>query len=247
MEIGTNVLRYQSFQKGSREKKWFLWTAVLWIFLWSGCNSSEVRKEDCIITCASESCMTLPRFAYELSLKLAAYPYDLKDDPDQYNLAVIELAANLAEQCQLLCAAKGKGIKILPEELQKEEESLLEGYSDEELDQFMIEEALRRRIWKQKMEQDLLIRRLIQMSLVKEISITQEEISAFYALQVQQNKDNEPDWIKDTDVLVEKLKAKKAQENYEEWMEQIRAAYPVTINKELLKQFLIYPPDESKG
>ncbi len=191
--------------------------------------------------------MTLPRFAYELSLKLAAYPYDLKDDPDQYNLAVIELAANLAEQCQLLCAAKDKGIKILPEELQKEEESLLEGYSDEALDQFMIEEALKRRIWKQKMEQDLLIRRFIQMSLVKEISITQEEISAFYALQVQQNKDNEPDWIKDTDVLVEKLKAKKAQENYEEWMEQIRASYPVTINKELLKQFLIYPPDESKG
>ncbi len=216
--------------------------------LWGGCHPlNESRKQDCIIECGADSCMTKARFSYELSLKLAAYPYDLKDDPDQYNQVVIELASNLAEQCQLLCAAREKGISISPEELKKTEESLLEGYSDEGLEQFMIEEVLRYRIWKQKMEQDLLIRQFIQTFLVEPIPITQEEISEFYALQVKQNKNNQSDWLEETEVLVEKLKAKKAQENYEKWVEQIRASYPVTINKELLQQFLMYPPDESKG
>ncbi len=215
--------------------------------LLGGCNSSEPRNQDYIISCGSCPCIKQSGFSYELSLKLSAYPYELKDDPDQYNQVVIELASNLAEQCQLLCAAREHGIKISPEELKKEEESLLEGYSAQDLEQLMMEEVVRHRIWKQKIEQNLSIRRFIQDSLIEQIPIAQEEISRFYDLQMKLNKGKGPDWIKNTDVLVEKLKARKAQENYEKWMEKIRQSYPVTINKQLLQQFLIYLPDESKG
>ncbi len=247
--------RYQGKTPGD---PWFVWKVVPWIFflgilllglsLLGGCNSSNdtEKKEDCIIQCGADSCVTLAEFSYEISLKLAAYPYGLKDDPDQYNQAVIDLAANLAEQYQLLCGARGKGIRISSEELKQAETSLLEGYSDQEFEQLMIEKALRYQIWKRKLEQDLLIRRFIQSFLVEQMTITQEEISEFYDFQMKLHHNIEPEWMKDTETLVERLKTKKARENYEQWMEQIRASCPVSINRELLRQFLITTPESKE-
>ncbi len=243
------ISRYQ-------EKKWgknqffriaVLWVSVLGMFLLGSCNSSnDAEKQDCIIQCSADSCVTLTEFSCEISLKLAAYPYGLEDDPDQYNQVIIDLAATLAEQCQLLCGAKEKGIRISSEELKQAETSLLEGYSDQELEQLMIEKALRYQTWKRKLEQDFLIRRFIQSFLVEQMSITQEEISKFYDLQIKLHHNTEPEWIKNTKILMEKLKAKKAQENYEQWMEQLKASCPVSINRELLRQFLITPPESKE-
>ncbi len=247
--------RYQGKSLG---ETWLVWEVVPWILflgiflvgicLLGGCNSSnDAAKHDCIIQCGTDSCVTLAEFSCEISLKLAAYPYGLEDDPDQYNQMIIDLAATLAEQCQLLCGAREKGIRISSEELEKAEASLLEGYSDQGVEQLMIEKALRYQTWKRKLEQDLLIRRFIQSFLVEQMSITQEEISEFYDLQIKLHHNTEPDWIKNTKVLMERLKTKKAQENYEQWMEQIKVSCPVSINRELLRQFLITLPESKEG
>ncbi len=226
-----------------RKSTWFVCGLIACILCWVGCDNScqKVKKENAVIGCPGVRCMDMEDFSHELSLKLAAYPYDIKDDPDAYNQVVIDLAANLAQQYQLLCGAKKQGIHIPREEVDTAEKSLREMYSDEDFQHLMLKEAVRYRYWKKKIKQDLMIREYIRVSLLASTSVTQDEIGQFYAREKELNGNEEPEWLKDTQTLILRLKEKKAGEVYDAWVEQLKETCPATINREILKKFLILP------
>ncbi len=226
----------------------FVWFLIACVLCWNGCKTphQNVQKENIIIFCPGLEGMDSEEFSHELSLKLAAYPYDIKKDPDFYNQVIIDLAANLAQQYQLLCGAKKKGIHASLDAVDAEEAAIREKYTEEEFQHLMLDEAVRYRVWKKKMEQDVTIREYIRVSLLESTSVTQEEIGRFYAREKELNGNEAPEWLKDTQTLILRVKEQKAQQNYGKWLEQLKEDCPVTINHGLLKKFLILPPEKGE-
>ena len=98
----------------------------------------------------------------------------------------------------------------------------------------------------------MIMEKLIEQELEAKIEITSQDIVAFYQKHGAQNlnaADKEGNSItnfQDEKLLVSRLRMQKTQDSYEEWVKTLWEEYPVEIDKEKLKTFLI-DIDTSKG
>ena len=73
----------------------------------------------------------------ELDLKLSAYPYDVKTDPELYNGVIVDLVSTLSEETLLLEKAAQTGITVSQSELASEEARLRAEYPDDTFQQML--------------------------------------------------------------------------------------------------------------
>ncbi|MEN8210144.1 MAG: hypothetical protein ABFR31_00380 [Thermodesulfobacteriota bacterium] len=187
-------------------------------------------------------------FSEELDRKRAAYPYDIKENPAEYNEVVIHLVKILSDEIVLLSAAADKEINISDQEVESAEKEFKKEYPENSFDQILLEEAISYSFWKKRFKKNMIIEKLIDQELKGKIEITPREIVEFYnnnsattpnVETSQQNNTTVLNKIKNERELVARLRAQKTQENYSKWMQNLYMAYPVEINKGKLKNFLI--------
>ena len=91
----------------------------------------------------------------------------------------------------------------------------------------------------------MIMEKLIDRELKQKIEITPGDIVDFYNSHNTTTIDdakNQPAFlnkIEDEEELVRRLRMQKTQDNYDDWIQELYKAYPVEINKEKLKDFLI--------
>lgn len=170
-------------------------------------------------------------FAQELDLKRAAYPYDLDQNPLEYNGLVLDLVSSFAEELVILSAAKEKGIWVDESELQAAETYFREDYPEESFDKMLLENAISYEFWKKRLEKNLIMEKFIQQELTDKIEITTQDLVAFYTKQRSQKMDEKE--------LLSKLRLEKSQDSYEDWIMELKKIYPMEINEKILARFLI--------
>ncbi|MCG8643538.1 MAG: hypothetical protein MI862_27675 [Desulfobacterales bacterium] len=202
--------------------------------------------------------ITPEAFAEELDLKMAAYPYNIKDQPAEYNDMVIHLVTVLSEELVLLSAAKDKGITVSEADQNMAETAFRRAYPEGSFDRMLLKNAISYPLWKKRFKKNMIIERIIDRELTQKIEISPDEIVEFY----QNNKTDKakllfrktgenpggkkPEGLKEErsdlqneERLISRLKMKKTQEAYDAWMQQLWNDYPVEIGKNSLKTFLI--------
>jgi len=210
-----------------------------------GCSEPEKEKAPEFLLKTPSMIITTGDFLEELDLKRAAYPYNIYENPAEYNEMVIHLVKMLSEEIILLSAAADKGVIVTEQEVVSAEEEFKKDYPEDSFNQILLENAISYSFWKKRFKKNMIMDELIDQELKKKIEITSRDLKEFY------NKHhiadaNDPDnntfvlkKIENENELVYRLRMQKAQDHYDVWIQQLENDYPVEINKEKLKTFLI--------
>ena len=220
----------------------FILSLICCVLGLTGCGEPEDKTLNHFLIKTELITISSLDFSEELDRKRAAYPYDIKENPTEYNEMVIHLIKILSDEIVLLSAAADKEINISDQEVESAEKEFKKEYPEDSFDQILLEEAISYPFWKKRFKKNMIIEKLIDQELKEKIEITPRDIVEFY------NSNFETSLKKDTTVLkkienerelVARLRAQKTQENYSKWMQNLYIAYPVEINKDKLKNFLI--------
>ena len=219
---------------------------ILFITSWlTGCSDPDAEKRGDYIIKSSRLMLTSDAFLEELDIKRAAYPYTLRENPTEYNEMVIHLVHVLSEELVLLSAADQKGVTVTDQEIQLAEDEFLKDFPDDSFDQILLENAIPYLVWKKQFKKNLIMEKFIDQELKKKIEITTEEMVEFYNQNLVMSKNKaDPDAsvftkIENEKELVSRLRFQKTQNRYDAWIQQLKTEYPVEINKDKLKTFLI--------
>ncbi|WP_020587523.1 SurA N-terminal domain-containing protein [Desulfobacter curvatus] len=215
--------------------------AGLAIVLGSGCTDQKKIEQKVSIIKAGNVEISRADFALELEVKQANYPYDIKDNPREYNAMVLDLVSDLSDEAVLLAAASAKGIDVCAKELEAAVDDFKKDYPEDSFDRMLLERAISYPVWKKRLKKDMVIQKLIMQDLVASQNIHPEDMIAFYdrfAEQTEvQNNDNSK--MMDEEDLVLRLRMEKSQEVFGEWLQGIQDSYPVHIDRQVLGSFLI--------
>ncbi len=210
------------------------------IFLFNGCGEVPEPKAYDFIIKAGAIRMSPVEFSDELDLKLIAYPYDLKNRPEEYNRMVLDLVSTLSDETILMAAAYEKGISLTPEEVGLAEAEFKKDYPDDSFDQMLLENAIAYAVWKKQLKKDMVINKLVRQDLIDTQEITPEDMIAFYN-RYQQKIGRSSDTAEGLDetTLVEQLRMEKSQTSYADWINGLKVQFPVEINKNAVAGFFM--------
>lgn len=216
--------------------KSFILSILIFIsFFISSCSSTDDQdKSEIYILRSQDIIITASQFIEELELRKASYAYNIKDFPSEYNNIVMQVVQDLSEETVLLHTAREKGIFISEEDFKKEEADFLKDYPDNTFEDMLLKNAVEYSFWKKRFVKRLIIDQLIQQELREKIVINTEDVVEFYNNYKKQGK---PDLSEDD--LIIQLREQKTEEKYSNWIDKAIVKYPVDINKEELKKFLI--------
>ncbi len=234
--------------------------ALFVVIIFAGCSESEKINESVFLIKTPSMEITSFEFSEELDLKRAAYPYNIDENSAEYNEMVIHLVQILSEEMILLSEAVQKGVVVTDEELVRAEIEFKKDYPDDSFDQMLLRNAIPYALWKKRFRRDMIIEKLVEQELVEKIEITSQDIVKFYnKLKVKENPPPPVHKTDKTDIsskadkkvdseteLVSRLRMQKTQEKYEQWIQDLWNQYPIEINKEELKTFMI-ELEETKG
>ncbi len=200
-----------------------------------GCGDKDKQNnEETYILKSQDIIITPSQFTEELELKKASYSYNIKDNPSEYNDIVIKVVQDLSEEIVLLHIAREKGIFISDKGFKKAEKEFLKDYPDDTFENMLLKNAIEYSFWKKRFIKRLIIDQLIQQELREKIVIKTEDVVKFYDEYKQQKKQTLSE-----NELIAQLREQKTEEKYYKWIEKATAQYPVDLNKEELKHFLI--------
>ncbi|MDD9304645.1 MAG: hypothetical protein HUK40_20780 [Desulfobacter sp.] len=176
-------------------------------------------------------------FADELDLKLTAYPYDIKNQPLAYNSMVLDLVSILTDETVILARAKEKKIFLSEEDVALAESEFKKDYPQDSFEQMLLENAIPYPVWRNRLEKDMVIDKIVQLELVDVQEISPEDMVAFYSRIAGQPEDERH--ALDEAGLVKQLRMEKSQAFYDEWISGLKIKYPVEINQKALAVFLM--------
>jgi len=195
-------------------------------------NTPETADPEFVIKTGSN--IVFPEeFAKARDLKLAAYPYDLQKNPEEYNQMIFDLVSVLSEESLLLAAAFDEKILVTRTELLSAVALQREDYPEDSFEQMLLENAISYSYWEKVLKKNLIIDKFIQQELKDKIEILPGDVVSFYNQHINQ------EIVSDENKLLEHLRLKKSQESYDGWITVLKERYPVDINEKVLTKFLI--------
>ena len=230
---------------GFLKKSFIIWVFLFGALCFTGCTEPAKEKMPLYLIKTPVMIITRSDFLEELDLKRAAYPYNINENSAEYNEMVIHLVKMLSEEIILLSAATDKGVIVTDQDVQLAEDEFKKDYPEDSFDQILLKNALSYSFWKKRFKKNMIIDKLIDQELKQKIEITSLDIVAFYKNYHRadaQSTDKKAGDFKKSETekeLINRLRLQKTQDHYDEWIQQLGIDYPVEINKEELKTFLI--------
>ncbi len=210
-----------------------------------GCDGPEKGEDSAFLIKTASIIITSSDFIEELDLKRAAYPYDIDENPVRYNEMVIDLVRTLSREILLLTAAADKGIIVTDKEAGAAEDEFKKMYPGDSFKQVLIKNAISYPLWKKRFKENMIMDKLIDQELKQKIEINAQDLVEFYKKyqmsDIHNNSENTIglNRIDNEKELVFRLRLQKSQEQYDEWIQNLSKDYPVQINNEKLKIFLM--------
>ncbi len=209
------------------------------------CSEPENEKPVVFILKTPLISLSESDFADELDLKKAAYPYNISDNPEEYNEMVIHLVNMLSEESLLLSAAIDLGVNITQIEVEAAENEFKKDYPENGFEKMLLENAVSYPLWKKRLKTNLMIDKLVDQEIRSKIEVTSDEIVEFYRkynmeeTQGPKKKNKESKKTIDENELISVLRIQKTEDVYEAWLKELELKYPIEINWEKLRSLLI--------
>jgi hypothetical protein len=136
----------------------------------------------------------------------------------------------------LLEEAQKLGISVTDAELEKAVSEIKSDYPEGEFEKTLLEFAVSYDSWKSRLKNRLIMAKVIDEELANRITISPEDISEYYKKHYQGREMESESGQTSEDIdeaIVKQLRSQKAEEQYNSWIEALKAKYAVEINSEL--------------
>jgi len=210
--------------------------ALILLFLLSSCGQKEADLGKEVLIRVGDRNLTVLEFNNAFEIAKIAYDDDLKEQPEDLRQAQIKLLNELTVEMILLDEAQKTGISVTDAELQKAVDEVKSDYPKGEFEKTLLEYAVSYDSWKSRLKNRLIMDKVIDEELAGKITITPEDISEYYQNHYQGRDLESESGSTSEDInktIVDQLRRQKAEENYQAWIESLKAKYPVEINSEL--------------
>ncbi len=156
------------------------WTVVLIILMAVGCTQGEKTNNMETLLKVGKHTLSLAEFndAFELSQMISEQSQT--SDPGYRQMARLQFLRQLLEEMTILSQAEELNLAISDQELEKELNKIRKDYPDNSFDEIFLKKAISYDKWKEKIRKRLLVGKVIQADLIRNISVTAEEIKSYY-------------------------------------------------------------------
>jgi hypothetical protein len=201
-----------------------------------GCGFSDPEREEDYLIRLGKLEVSRQEFVQAFELVKTAHPASADSDSPELQQARLKLLDEMIIDLILLQHARETGIAVSPAELEAAVAAVMADYPPGVFEQTLVESALPLETWKQRLRSRLLMEKLVDIELRPHVSITAEDITAYY----QQNyggkaagAESEQKFERLKETLVADLRRAKTEEAFNAWIEGLRSRYPVEVNAPL--------------
>jgi peptidyl-prolyl cis-trans isomerase C/foldase protein PrsA len=154
---------------------------VLALFLGFGCsNQAGKSAQDQVVVRVDDQVLTLAEFnAYFESISLSA-DGEQRQDSGSIRTARMNFLLQLVEEMIIIRRAEELSLSISTEELDEAVREIQKDYSQEGFEDMFLEQAISFEAWKERLRKRLLVEKVIREDLLKEDSVTIEEMRDYY-------------------------------------------------------------------
>jgi hypothetical protein len=199
------------------------------------CEQKEPDMGKEVLIRVADREMTVLDFNSAFEIAKIAYDDNIKENPEDLINAQIRLLNQLTVEMILLERAEELGIIVSEAELDKAVSAIKSDYPQGEFEKTLLEFAVSYDAWEKRLQNRLIIDKVIDEELDSRITITPEDISAFYQKNYQDREDNSGSTRDSEDIneaIVKQLRRIKAEESYNSWIEELRGKYELEINRD---------------
>ena len=210
--------------------------SLVLLFLFAGCGQKDADLGKEVLIRVGDRNMTVLEFNNALEIEKIAYEDDLKEHPEDLRNARIRLLNELTVEMILLEEAQKLGISVTDAELEKAVSEIKSDYPEGEFEKTLLEFAVSYDSWKSRLKNRLIMAKVIDEELANRITISPEDISEYYKKHYQGREMESESGQTSEDIdeaIVKQLRSQKAEEQYNSWIEALKAKYAVEINSEL--------------
>lgn len=201
----------------------------------SGCSYFGQNEDDIVLIRVGNRVTTVGDFKRTFEITKTAYPHNALQEGAAYKEAQLMLLNQLTEEMIVLERAEGLGIKISNTELEKAVSKIKEDYPKGVFEEMLLENAVSYETWKERLRIRLIIQKTIEAEVESKIEITPDDISNYYKEKREEEEsvangkgfENEKE-----EVIVNELRRKKAEEEYQRWIKKLQGKYTIEINNE---------------
>ena len=140
----------------------------------------------------------------------------------------------------LLERADEIGISVTDIELEKAVAAIKSDYPSGEFENTLLEFAVSYETWESRLKTRLIMEKVIEKELENRITITPEDIAAYYKKNFQGKKgesESTPASGDINEIIVKQLRRETAEERYKTWIEDLKTNYKIEINNEQWEKF----------
>jgi len=209
-------------------------TALLVLYVLSGCADPEVKHGDEYLIRVGERITTIDDFKRTFEIVKAAYPHNVLKGSACLREARLSLLNQLIEQMIILERAVEQNIGISDSEVEEVIAGIKKDYPEGEFDKTLLEYAISYRSWKEALKNRLLIEKVIAEDLEEKVVITPESISEYYERNYERfflNSDSKENSANINEFIVKHLRREKVEEAYKVWIKELKKNYKIEINR----------------
>jgi hypothetical protein len=205
------------------------------LFLLADCGQKEPDLGKEVLIRVGDRVMTVLDFNNAFEIAKIAYDNNISQHPEELRSAQVRLLHELTVEMILLERAKVLAISVSDAELEKAVSEIKSDYPEGEFEKTLLEFAVSYDSWKTRLKNRLIMEKVIDEELKSRISITAEDIAAYYRENFQ-GRETESDAAQPseniTEAIVKQLRRQKAEATYNSWIEELKSKYQIEINSE---------------
>lgn len=212
------------------------WIGLIFLLLFlSACGQQEADLGKEVLIRVGDRVMTVVDFKNAFEVAKIAYEDNIKEQPEELKKAQIRLLNQLTVEMILLERAEELKIGISEAELEKAISAIKEDYPEGEFEKTLLEYAVSYESWKERLQNRLILDKVIEEELNNRITITPEDISDYYEKNYRGREEETGSEQKTEDIneaIVKQLRRQKAEESYNSWIEELKGQYAIEINED---------------
>jgi hypothetical protein len=210
--------------------------SIFIIFLLPGCDQkgSDLGNETLIRV--GDRIVTVLDFNTALEIAKTAHDHNIDLPSEDLRNAKLRLLNQLTVEMVLLERAEEIEVTVTDAELEKAVAEIKSDYPEGEFEETLLEFAVSYDSWKSRLRNRITMEKVIEKELKSRVTITAEEIAAFYKENYQGREAETESAQTSEDInesIVNQLRRKKTEETYESWIEELKGKYDIEINTQL--------------
>lgn len=211
------------------------WILVFFVFCFCyTCRDTSIEPEKHYLIRVENEIVTMADFKRAFDIVKTGYPDEAFLEAETVFEIQTQLLNEMVEELIMINRARELGIYISHETLENEVSKFQRDYPGRMFEEVLLENAIPFSYWKERLKRKLLKDRVIYEELEKDMTVTPQEITAFYQSYFDKTVSEPEDETKAmtfSQEIVRQLNKEKAKELYPSWIKSLWLRYDVEINQ----------------